>query len=129
MSSSLLEVPEDASEGGFDIRTTDTSAGRANLRARGILDSSSAPVLAEVIAGHVRAGRRFLRLDLADLRIADPDALEIVRRAHHLVLRARGTLILTRVPEGLRATFARAGLDTELFILPPSAYEATRPDD
>lgn len=123
MSRSLAEVQHYANEGEFDVLTTQSDTARANLRASGTLDSSSAALLAEVIAGHVRVRRRFLRLDVADLVIADLDALDILRQAHHLVLQARGTLILTRVSATLRATFAQAGLETELFIVPPSAHE------
>jgi anti-anti-sigma regulatory factor len=124
MSSSLVEVQQNANEGEFDVLTSESDTARANLRARGTLDSSSAPLLAEVIAGHVRARRRFLRLDVANLVIADLDALDILRQAHHFVLRARGTLILTRVTDALRTSLARAGLDRELFIVPPSSHEA-----
>lgn len=128
MSSSLAEVQDHAHEDEFDVLLTHSDRARANLRARGTLDADSAPLLAEIIAGHVRAGRRFIRLDIGCLAFADREALLVVRRAHRLVLDARGTLILTRVTESHRLTFAAGGLERELFIVPLSAHESAAPD-
>jgi len=123
MSSSVADVQDGTNEGEFDVVITESDAARAHLRARGRLDSSNAPLLVEVIVGHLRARRRFLRLDVGDLVIADPAAMAAIKQAHQLALRARGTLILIKVPDALRHTFARAGLDTELFMLPPAAHD------
>jgi anti-anti-sigma regulatory factor len=106
----------------FDVRTTNTDTYRASLRVRGQLDRSSAPVLAETIAGHLRSRRRFLRLDVRDLTIADQAAAHVLVEAHRRLLAARGTLILTGV--GAKLERALGSLAGELFTVPPSAYEA-----
>jgi anti-anti-sigma factor len=116
------DVQDDTTERGFDMLVTASDSARANLTARGRLDSSNAPLFVELIADHLRARRRFLRLDVAELLFADPAALTAIRQAHQLALRARGTLILIRVSDQVRRTFARSGLDTELFIVPDTAH-------
>jgi anti-anti-sigma regulatory factor len=129
MSSSLAEVQDGTNDCEFDVVITESDAVRAYLRARGRLDSSNAPLLVEVIAGHLRARRRFLRLDVAELVIADSAAMAAIKQAHQLALRARGTLILIKVSDALRHSFEQADLDTELFMLPPAAHDVAEPGD
>ena len=123
MSTALQETGQYADNHQLDIITVQSDSTRAILRARGTLDSSNAPLLAEVIAGHVRSRRRFLRLDVSRLSIADADALTVIVEAHQALLAVRGTLILTGVTDPVRSTLAGAGLDRHLFLVQPMACE------
>lgn len=119
----LQDIPQHSDNLKIDIFTTQSDATRASVRICGTLDSSNAPLLAQVIAGHVRSRRRFLRLDVANLSITDAEALAVVHEAHQALLEVRGTLILTGVTRSVRNALTEAGLERELFLVHPMAFE------
>jgi len=126
MSSALIDPKTRAGEAAsdsFDVHTTAYDRFRAALRVRGGLDAASAPVLAEVIAGHLRARRRFVRLDVLGLQICDPGAARVLLEAHRSLLAERGTLILTGVTRTLHHALEQAGLAQDLFTVPACAHE------
>ncbi|MEO6884894.1 MAG: STAS domain-containing protein [Jatrophihabitantaceae bacterium] len=113
----------------LDIVTVQSDSTRATLRARGTLDSANAPLLAEVLAGHVRSRRRFLRLDVSELSITDTDAVSVIVQAHQALLAVRGTLILTGVSDPVGTMLAGAGVDRQLFLIRQMASELIGPND
>jgi anti-anti-sigma regulatory factor len=108
---------------GFDVRTARCDATRANLIISGDLDRDGAAVLEQVIDGHVRAGRRFLRVHVTGVRSLGDAAIVVIARAHEQLLAARGTLVLTGVGERLEATLRAAAPGSPLLLLPVSAAE------
>lgn len=127
MATPLVEIEPRSEARSFDVRTTHSDTYRASLRASGPLDAASAPLLAEVITGHVRSRRRFIRLDVGALRVADEAGARVLAEMHRRLLAARGTLILTGVLPSFESALSRAGIAGELFTLPPAAFEAPRP--
>lgn len=105
----------------FEIRTVSCDGLRAMVRLVGSIAEDAAGVLAQVLDDHQRAGRRFLRLDLHDVRTICPAALAVVHRAHDALLARRGTLILTGVDSRVAAMLYRGDPDGRLFVLPPTA--------
>lgn len=110
------------------VQTTLQDTYRATVQVRGSVTASAVAPLAEAIEAHVRAGRRFLRVNLAGVRELDPGALDLLERTHDLLLARRGTLILTGAHTAVMNVLRRAGLDRVLFVLAPSADDraATR---
>ena len=76
-----------------------------------------------VVEGHLLRGRRFLRLNVSRLRIGDAEGVGAVVEAHRRVLAARGTLILTGVPETMRVVIGAAGLSVNCCLLAATADE------
>jgi anti-anti-sigma regulatory factor len=112
-----------ASGAEFEVRTAHCDALRANIRVAGNVDDEAAGVLAEVIDGHVRAGRRFLRLHVGGVRALSPAAIELIGQAHERLLARRGTMILTGVSGRLEAELRAATPASPLFLLAPTAAE------
>lgn len=104
--------------GGFDVRTTTCDATRANLHVSGDLDDDGATVLGQVIDGHLRAGRRFLRLHLDGVRSLGVAATVAIARAHEQLLATRGTLILIGVAGDIEAALRLAAPASPLLLLP-----------
>jgi anti-anti-sigma factor len=119
-----IEADRSVPTGGFDVRTARCDATRANLHLSGDLDDGAAVVLAEVIDGHVRAGRRFLRLHVGGLRSLDDAAVAVLAQAHERLLTARGTMILTGVRGPIEQALRAAAPASPLFMLPPNAAES-----
>jgi len=109
--------------GEFDVRTIRTDSTRATLEISGRLDARSAPLLAEVIDGHLRAGRRFLRLNVAAMTDLDRAGADVLVACHDRLLGARGTLILTGVGETVEDSLRERDLDDRLFLIAPTAAE------
>jgi anti-anti-sigma regulatory factor len=109
--------------GGFDVRTTTCDAARANLQVSGDLNDDGAAVLAHVIDGHVRAGRRFLRLHLGGVRSLGAAATVTIARAHEQLLAGRGTLVLIGVTGDIEAALRVAAPASPLLLLPATAAE------
>jgi anti-anti-sigma regulatory factor len=118
-----VQTERSAATGGFDVRTARCDATRANLHLSGDLDDGAAAVLDHVIDGHVRAGRRFLRLHVGGLRSLGGDAVNVIARAHDRLLAVRGTMILTGVGGPVEAALRAAAPGSPLFMLPPNAAE------
>ena len=100
------EVP--SANSGFDVRTLRGDATRANIRVSGDLDADGASVLAHVIEGHLRAGRRFLRLHIGGVRTMSQDAIDVIATAHEQLLARRGTMILTGVSSSMEVVLRGA---------------------
>jgi anti-anti-sigma regulatory factor len=122
-----LEAGSNIPAGGFDVRTSHCDVTRANLHISGDLDTDGAAVLAQVIDGHVRAGRRFLRVNLGGVRTLGDAAMVVIARAHEQLLAARGTLILTGVGDRIEAALRLAAPGSPLLLLPAMASDVDRP--
>jgi anti-anti-sigma regulatory factor len=112
---------------GFDVQTLRSDDVHANLTVSGHLDAGGAVVLAEVIEGHLRAGRRFLRLHLGGIESLSQQALAVIATAHDRLLARRGTMILTGVGPGLETTLRAATPASPLLLLSPTAAERLTP--
>jgi anti-anti-sigma regulatory factor len=117
-----VETGSSIPTGGFDVRTSTCDATRANLNVSGDLDADGAAVLEQVIEGHVRAGRRFLRLEMGGVRTVGDAATVVIARAHEQLLASRGTLILTGVERRIE-TRLRAAAASPLLLLPATPAE------
>ena len=118
-----VEAGSTTPTGGFDVRTSSCDATRANLYVSGDLDSDGAEVLSKVIAGHLRAGRRFLRLNLGGVRSLSDAATVAIARAHEQLLASRGTLILTGVEGSIEELLRLAAPASPLLLLPATMTE------
>jgi anti-anti-sigma factor len=107
-----------------EISTVLSDATRAEIRVVGELDGAAAVLLHEVVDGHVRAGRRFLRLDLSGVRLVSDAGAATLAGAHDRLLARRGTVILTGVDSALRQQFHEHGLAERLLIIAPTAAES-----
>jgi anti-anti-sigma regulatory factor len=107
----------------FEVHTVRCDALRANVRVSGNVDAGGAAVLAHVIESHVRAGRRFLRLNIAGVRTLGAAAVQVLAAAHDQLLARRGTMILTGVSRPMEARLRAASPASPLLILPPTAAE------
>jgi len=114
---------ERAGTGNFAVRTVAFDGSRAAVRVTGELSAACGLLLAEVLDGHLRAGRRFIRLNLSGIEAADRAAGAALHCAHRAFLDRRGTLILTGVGAVVRAALAADGLLDDLLVLPPAANE------
>lgn len=118
-----VETGSSAPTGGFDVRTSSCDATRANMYVSGDLNGDGAAVLAQVIDGHVRAGRRFLRLNLGGVRSLGAPATVVIARAHEQLLATKGTLILTGVEGPIEAVLRTAAPASPLLLLPATATD------
>ena len=89
---------------------------RAHVRVSGDLDGSTAAPLLAVLQGHLAAGRRHLRLDLAGVDFLDASALSGIVQAHHDALDQRGTLVLTGMNPHVAHMLQLTGVDNVLFV-------------
>lgn len=118
-----VETGRSIPTGGFEVRTSSCDATRANMSVSGDLDGDGAAVLAQVIDGHVRAGRRFLRLELGSVRTLCTAATAVIARAHEQLLASKGTLILTGVGGPVEAALRTAAPASPLLLLPATASD------
>ena len=109
--------------GSFDVRTSKSDASRANLQVSGHLDADSAALLQQVIDGHLRAGRRYLRLHVGGVRSIDGAALAVIATTHERLLASRGTLILTGVRDDIEPVLRAAAPASPLLLLAVTAAE------
>jgi len=80
----------------FTITTTRRDNARAHLRLRGVVGPGGAEVLRAVLEGHIRAGRRYLRVDVGTATLGQA-AVEVLCHLHRRLLAKRGTMIITAV--------------------------------
>jgi anti-anti-sigma regulatory factor len=118
-----VEAGSSIPTGGFDVRTATCDANRAVLYLSGDIGSDGAEVLAQVIEGHVRAGRRYLRLNLGGVRSLSDAATVVIARAHEQLLASRGTLILTGVDGAAEELLRLAAPASPLLLLPATLTE------
>jgi len=107
----------------LDIRTVAVDATRATVRVSGELTSGCAALIAVVLDGHLRAGRRFVRLNLGGAHTIDRAVVAQLRRVHCAFLEHRGTLILTGVGPEVAAALSKTGAAGDFLVLPPAADE------
>jgi anti-anti-sigma regulatory factor len=121
----VASVPaaEHASRQRLDIRTIAVDASQATVRVSGELSSGCAALIAVVLDGHLRAGRRFVRLNLGGAHTIDRAVVAQLRSAHRAFLERRGTLILTGVGPEVAAALSVAGAAADFLVLPPAADE------
>jgi anti-anti-sigma regulatory factor len=100
----------------FTVTTTRCDGTRANLQVCGHADRAGAEILEAVLDGHLRAGRRYLRVDVGGTSALDEAALSVLCDVHRRLLAARGTLIITAVRPPLEQLLATA--NSSLFVLP-----------
>jgi len=103
------------SKGRGSLTTISQDRTRTLVRAAGDWDLANAEVLADALAQHERAGRRFVRLDVSAVTFLDGTCLEVLAAAHVRLLGARGTLVLTGVPARVTRLLNLAGLEQVLF--------------
>ena len=99
--------------------TVAADARRASIRASGHLGAEAAATLRDAFAGHLDAGRRYLRLDLAEVTGLDRAVLDVVAAVHQEALALRGTLILTGVRAPVAGIMAATMLDRVLLVSGP----------
>ena len=87
----------------------------------------TAPPLWAVLRSHLRAGRRFLRLDVSALGFVDASALAVLREIHDEALTARGTLVVTGVGTMVERVLHLTALDDVLFLGGRRAEHDIRP--
>jgi len=100
----------------MSVETVRLDQTRAYVKVSGEVDLATAAPLWAVLDGHLGAGRRFLRLDLAGVSFLDGSALTGLTRVHQDALARRGTLVLTGVSARVARVLRLAGLDRLLFI-------------
>ena len=103
------------SKGRASLTTIRQDRTRTLVRADGEWDLANAHVLADALAEHQRAGRRFVRLDISAVTFLDCTCLEVLAAAHVRLLGTRGTLVLTGVPARIMRLLSLAGLAQVLF--------------
>jgi anti-anti-sigma regulatory factor len=105
----------------FTVTTTRCDHVRAHIQVRGCADPAGAELLHVILDGHLRAGRRFLRVDMGGTTTVDEAALQVLSEVHHRLLAARGTLIITAVSRTLLPVLAT--VDSSLLVLPANVAD------
>jgi anti-anti-sigma factor len=106
---------------GVSVSVTESVVSRASLRVSGELDLASAAAFTACIDGQVAEGRRNLQLDLADLEFVDATGLSALVKAHHQLLDAHGSLVITAMSDRCRRLVEMVGLDHTLLIADQAA--------
>jgi anti-anti-sigma factor len=126
----LIVEPENADHrdseqpaGGFDLRTDACDASRARLQIAGHLDAGAAVLLGEVLDGHLRAGRRYLRIHIGALQSISSEAIAVIADVHQRLLGVGGTMILTGVDPETEAALRASTPTSPLLLLAPTAAE------
>lgn len=109
---------------GLSLATLRQDADRVDLAVRGNLDDETAPLVALAAGGHVRMGRRYVRLDLGEVTGMNAAGLACIAALHQQLLGCRGTLVLTNVQTELYRRLNEAGRG--LFLLAPTAADRAR---
>jgi anti-anti-sigma factor len=103
----------------FEVRVSYSHGTRATLRLRGDFDLAAADLFAAVLAHHLHAGHRFIRLDLGELTFLDCAGLRVIVEVHNQLLARGGRLTLIRVGPRMARLLRIALLDTVLYIASP----------
>jgi hypothetical protein len=99
----------------FEVATSSSDPLRAGIRVSGPLGERTVPLVLSVLATHVRAGRRYLRIDLTHAGVADLAALAPLRTAHSALTELGGMLVFDNAGDDV----TRALHDVELFVSTP----------
>jgi hypothetical protein len=98
--------------GGVAVTTVSSDDLRATVRVAGSLSVGTCPVLLRVLDAHLRAGRKYLRVDLDACAVDGADVLEPLSSAHAAVS-ARGGMLVFDHADGRASEVLRRG---DLFI-------------
>lgn len=79
--------------GGFEVATVSADTLRAGIRVVGALTKPACGVLVCVLRAHLRAGRHYLRVDVAEVPAVDGEATGSLVRLHRQVTAAGGMLV------------------------------------
>ncbi len=80
----------------LEVATISSDTLRAGIRVSGDLEPTNAGLLTGIVRTHLTAGRRYLRVDLADAGVADPAVVEVLVQNHRAVSALGGMLIFER---------------------------------
>lgn len=96
----------------FEVTTVSADRLHALIRAAGPLTASASAVLVTMLRAHLRAGRRYLRVDVGAAPVLDPAVLATLTDLHRRVAARGGMLVF----ENAGAEFADAIRGSELFV-------------
>jgi len=99
----------------LDITTTATDGLRAELAVHGELDMATVGLLIHALCDQLRAGRRFVRLDMSGLSFLGGRGLAALVTAHNAFLAKRGMLTLSGVTAPAQRLLTLTHLDEVLF--------------
>lgn len=100
----------------FEVTTSSTDATHAVVKPSGDMNMSNVHLLTSVLAGQLRLGRRFVRLDLSRTTVSDSTCLHHLVPTHEHFLADRGLLALTNVGSNLAPLLQSTELDRTLLI-------------
>jgi len=106
------------------ITVSHMDARRVQVELVGRLDQAALELLAGVLDGQLRAGRRHVRVNLSRAGIADAAVLAGLVPVHDRFVTVHGLLILDAASPELMSRLRVANLDRRLFVVtqsPPSA--------
>jgi anti-anti-sigma factor len=109
------------------VQTTSSDEWRAAVRLAGQLDISNAGAIHAVLTSHLDAGRRLIRVDVADVEFIDCTAINELLMASKRCRHEFGSLILTNVPRAVLRVVQLTGLGSALLIDNADPYEQSRP--
>jgi anti-anti-sigma factor len=109
------------------VFTAQFDRSRASVHVTGHLQGRTAGVLEAVLGDHLRAGRRYVRLDVSGLRDSDAAGLQILLDTHHRYLANRGTLVLTGLRPPILRQLHRRGLDDVLLYTTADCHNLIEP--
>lgn len=121
----LAGVGRTAEATSMHVETVDLDATSALVRVGGELDLATSAPLWAVLDSHLRAGRRFIRLDMSGVTFLDATALSGIVSVHERLLAARGTLVVNGVRSLVARVLRMTGLDEVLFVGGPRADRDT----
>ncbi len=98
------------------VETVAQDEWRASIELRGELDIANARELADELELHLRAGRRVIRVDAAQVEFMDSTAVGVLATASGRCRDQHGSLILTGAPASVRRLVHVAGLDQTLLV-------------
>ena len=89
---------------------------RAMLRLSGDLDMATSELLRAVLEQQIAEGRRFIRIDLTDVRFVDSSGLAVLADFHNEFMTRRGTMIILGACRRTRRLAQIIGLDRVLLL-------------
>lgn len=104
--------------GAFAVDVLVDDAVRVRLRARGELDLAAAPVLAAALNAQQR---RYVHLDMSEVRFCDSAGLTVLVEAHRDLLSRHGSLTLVGADPRIRRLLSITGMDAVLFTVESQA--------
>jgi anti-anti-sigma factor len=102
---------------GFEVFVRVRDRLRVTLVLRGEFDVSAADLFTGVVTHQLRAGRRYIAIDMAAVTFIDCAMLRAVVAAHNQLLGRRGHLTLRHLSRPVARILDITGLDTALRIV------------